>query len=269
MKQTAMIAIFLLGIGVGPLAAQEKVVVGGSGALTLEIADLAKAYIAKNPSEAIQVLMEGMSNTGGMEGVKLGRLTIGLVSDEPKGADREKLVYMAVGRTPTGVAVNKSNSVGNLSEAQICDIFSGKIQSWKVVGGPDEKIMVLTRKKDDANTGTIRERMGCFKTIQITGDAIALVRGAEVLDALNYRPATIGIVNVNATLAERPNVKTLAIDGVAPSADSVHSGKYKFYDEKGVVTLGPPKGAAKRFLDFVASAEAQKFLTRRGMVGVK
>ena len=76
-----------------------------------------------------------MSNTGGMEGVKLGRLTIGLVTDEPKGADKERLVYRAVGRTPTAVAVNKALSVNNLSEAQVCDIFSGKIKSWKDVGG--------------------------------------------------------------------------------------------------------------------------------------
>jgi phosphate transport system substrate-binding protein len=269
MKKEVMLAVLALCLFAAPLAAQEKVVIGGSGSLTDEIADVAKAYMAKHPSDTIQVLMESMSNTGGMEGVKVGRLQIGLVTDEPKGADKEKLAYVPVGRTPTAVAVNKSLPVGNLTEAQICEIFSGKIKSWKEVGGPEAKIMVLTRKKDDANTGTMREKMGCFKNVQITGDAIALVRGSEVLDALDKRSATIGIVNVGTSLTERQNVKALAIDGVAPGPDSVQNGKYKYYNERGVVTLGAPKGAVKRFLEFAASPEGQKILARRGVIPVK
>lgn len=269
MKKTVMVALFLFCIGATPLAAQEKIVIGGSGSLTDEMADLAKAYMAKNPTESIQVIMESMSNTGGMEGVKVGRLTIGLVTDEPKGADKEKLVYKVIGRTPTAVAVNKTLPVTNLSEVQICEIFSGKIKSWKEVGASDSKIMVVTRKKDDANTETIREKMSCFKTLQITPDAVALVRGSEVLDALDKRPNTVGIVNVGTSLSERQNVKTLSIDGVSPSGDAVQSGKYKFFNERGVVTLGAPKGAAKRFLDFGTSADGQAILARRGVVAAK
>jgi phosphate transport system substrate-binding protein len=268
-KKIAVVTSFLLCIGVMPGAAQEKVVVGGSGSLTDEMADLAKAYMARNPSDSIQVLMDSMSNTGGMEGVKLGRLTIGLVTDEPKGGDKEKLVYKAVGRTPTAVAVNKALPIANLSEAQVCDIFSGKIKSWKEVGGGDAKIMVLTRKKDDANTETIRERMSCFKSLQITGDAVALVRGSEVLDSLDKRSNTVGIVNMGTSLSERQNVKTVSIDGVSASPETVQGGKYKFFNERGVVTLGAPQGITKRFLDFVASAEGQKILSRRGVVPVR
>jgi hypothetical protein len=50
----------------------------------------------------------------------MGRLNIGLVTDEPQGADKEKLVYKTLGRTPTALAVNKTLPVTNLTEAQIC-----------------------------------------------------------------------------------------------------------------------------------------------------
>jgi phosphate transport system substrate-binding protein len=269
MKQLTLIIIFMFCVGIGSLAAEEKVVVGGSGSLTEEIAEVAKAYMAKHPSDTIQVLLDSMSNTGGMEGVKVGRLTIGLVTDEPQGADKEKLVYKIVGRSATAVAVKKSVPVSNLSEAQVCDMFSGKVKSWKEVGGNDAKIMVLTRKKDDANTEAMREKMGCFKNLHITPDGIALVRGSEVLDALDKRSGTVGIVNVSKSLSDRRNAKTVAIDGVSPSADAVQAGKYKFSNERGVVTLGAPKGAAKRFLDFMAEPEASKILARLGLVSVK
>jgi phosphate transport system substrate-binding protein len=269
MKRSLKIGLFLLCMTTAPVAAQEKVVIGGSGSLTDEMADLAKAYMAKNPSDSIQVQMDSMSSTGGMEGAKMGRLTIGLVTDEPQGADKGKLVYKAIGRTPTAVAVNKANQVGNLSEAQVCDIFSGKIKTWKDVGGSDSKIMILTRKKDDSNTESIREKMMCFKTLHIAADAISLVRGSEVLDALDKRTNTVGIVNVGTSLTERPNAKAISIDGVSPSTENVQSGKYKFFNERGVVTLGAPHGASKRFLEFVASAEGQKILVRRGVVPSK
>ena len=58
MNKSAMIAVFVLALQIAPLAAQEKVMVGGSGSLTEDMAELAKAYMTKNPSDSIHVLME-------------------------------------------------------------------------------------------------------------------------------------------------------------------------------------------------------------------
>jgi phosphate transport system substrate-binding protein len=167
-------AIFLFWMGIGVVGAQEKVIIGGSGSMTDGMAELVKAYLAKHPSESVQVVMTGMSNTGGMEGTKFGRLAIGLVTDEPKGADKDKLIYKAVGRTPVGVALHKSTPISKLCTAEICDVFSGKITSWNEIGGGNAKIVVLTRKRDDANTLPFRENMACFKDLHITSNAVAL-----------------------------------------------------------------------------------------------
>jgi len=48
-------------------------------------------------------------------------------------------VYKALGRTPAGVALHRSVPVNGLSEAQVCDIFSGKITSLKEVDGNDAR----------------------------------------------------------------------------------------------------------------------------------
>jgi phosphate transport system substrate-binding protein len=262
----AIMMIVLLSAAVA--GADEKIVIGGSGSLTDEIHDVAKAYMAKNPGVSIQVLMESMSSSGGMEGVKVGRLTIGLVTREPRGEEKDKLVYRAVGRTPVGVGVNKSMPVANLTEAQVCDIFGGKIKSWKDVGGSDVKITVLSRNKDDINLDTMKAKMPCFKDTHITSDAVVLIRGSEVLDAIDKRAGMVGIVNVAGSLTERPNVKALSIGGVAPTVETVRNGKYKFYAERGVVTLGQPQGSVKKFLEFAAGPEAQKLLAQRGLIPV-
>ena len=267
-KNLMIIGFLLLRLWPGPLVAQERVIIGGSGSLNEEMQNLAKSYMAYHPLETIQVLGESMSSTGGIEGVKRGRLSIGLVARKPSGGDEKLLVYRPLARSAVAVAVHNSIPISSLSDSQVCDIFSGRIRSWKDAGGSNLKIVVLTRKKDDANTQTVRAHMGCFKTLTVAADAIVLVRGDEVLDALNNRPGTVGIVNVGSSLAERRNVKTLASGGVIPSAENVLNGKYPLHGERGVVTLGVPKGGVKRFLAFVGSQEGQKILSRRGIIPV-
>jgi phosphate transport system substrate-binding protein len=266
--KTKLITMLIVLLSVGGLWADDKVVVGGSGGLIDEMEDMAKAYMAKHPGEKIDVIDESMSTSGGIGAVLAGRLTIGLVTRPPKGEEKAKLAYRAVGRSPVGVAVHKSLAVSNLSEAQICGIYSGRIKSWKEVGGEEAKIMVITRKQEDNNTEVMRDKIACFKDLKLAPEAVALSKGTEVLDAVNKRPTATAIVSVATSMFERPDVKAVTIEGVPPSAEAVKSGKYKVYNERGVVTVGAPAGTAKKFLEFVASAEGQKILAKRSMIPV-
>jgi phosphate transport system substrate-binding protein len=111
--------------------------------------------------------------------------------------------------------------------------------------------------------------MSCFKSLQLTSDAVLLVRGSEVLDSLNKRPGTVAIVDAGGSMMERPNVKPLAVSGTAPSLEAVRSGKYKYFNVIEFVTLGEPKGIAKKFIDFVKSADGEKILEKYGMAAVR
>ena len=262
-------AIFVLTLSVASTLAEEKIVVGGSGSLTDEIIDAAKGYMAKNPGDNVEVRPESMSTTGGIEGVQNGRFAIGLISRHLNDGEKGKLVYRAIARSMAGVAIHKSLPLSVVNDTQICDIFSGKIKSWKEIGGTDGKITVLTRKRDDNNTDTFRKIMECFKDLTLTPDALALTRGSEVLDALDKRPGTIAIVNMGANFNEHHNLKALAINGVAPTAETVKSDKYKFYHEHGAITLGEPQGLTKRFLEYLNTSEGQKRIASRGAFGLR
>lgn len=262
-------AIIALMLSARLTSAEEKIVVAGSGSLTDEMVDAAKAYMAKNPADNVEVRPESMSTTGGIEGVQTGRFAIGLISRRLNDTEKGKLAYRAIARSMAGVVLHKSLPVNALTDAQVCDTFSGKIKSWKDLGGTDAKITVLTRKRDDNNTDTFRKQMECFKDLKITPEALALSRGSEVLDALDKRPGTIGITNMGSNFKEHQNLKALAINGVAPAAETVKSDKYKFYHEHGAVTSGEPQGLAKRFLEFINTPEGQKIIASRGAFGLR
>jgi len=270
MKQLTIITALALCLGIGPLAAQEKTVVGGSGAMGTATEALAKAYKQKHPSETLEVLPEPMSTTGGIEGAKGGRLTVGIITRSLEDNEKKQgLVYRAVTRIPVVIGVHKSLPVANLSESQVCDMFSGKIKSWKEVGGGDGKITVLGRKKDDNSMETFRELMACFKSLQLASDAVLLVRGSEVLDSLDNRPGTVGVTVAGSVMMERPNIKAVAVAGVSPTLDAVKSGKYRYFNEVGVVTVGEPKGTAKRFVEFINSSDGEKVLEKFGMAAIR
>ncbi len=267
--KTRQLAIFILLWSFSPGFAQEKIVVGGSGSLNDEVKLLAKAYMVKYPSETIDVRPESMSTEGGIEGVRLGRLHIGLVSRPLTQAEKGKLVYLPIARSMAGVAFNHSIPIGNLTEAQVCDIFSGRLKNWKNLDANDVKITVLTRRRDDNNTETFREKMSCFKDLAITQDAVPLVRGSEVLAALDKRVGTIGIVNLGSTFREFEHIRIAAINGISPTADSARTEKYRYFNERGLVTLGEPRGLIKRFIDYMSTPEGRKIIGSLGAIPIR
>ena len=217
----------------------------------------------------MEIRPESMSTEGGLEGVRGGRFHIGLISRPLNASEKGKLVYLAIARSMAGVVIQKSLPITNLSDAQVCDIFSGKTKSWKEVGGNEAKIVVLTRKRDDSNTEAFRNKMPCFKDLVITSDAIPLLRGNEVLAALDKRSGTIGITNLGSNFREHENIKAVAINGVNPTAETARNEKYRFFREQGLVTLGEPQGLTKRFLEFMATAEGRKSIGSQGAIPLR
>jgi len=250
-------------------SAQEKVMIGGSGSLREPMKELAQVYMAKKSSDVIEVLEEHLGSSGGIEATKAGRLSIGLVSRPPRENEKGSLLYRPLARTPVIVAANKGANIANLSEAQVCDIYSGRVKSWKEVGGADVKVVVLMRSKDDANFEGMKNKLPCLKETKITSEAIPLNRSGELQDALERRTGTVGIINFGIERKEHPTIKVVSIGGIETTLEAVYQGKYPYYYENGIVTLGEPKGAAKRFLDFIGSAEGKKILAKSDIVFVR
>ena len=267
--KTQIIAILALILSSPFASAQEKIIIGGSGAVNDELTELAKIYMSKYPSDSVEIRPESMSTEGGLEGVRGGRFQIGLISRSLNASEKGKLVYLAIARSMAGVVIHKSSPITNLSDAQTCDIFSGKTKSWKELGGNEAKIVVLTRKRDDSNMEAFRNKMPCFKDLTITSDAIPLLRGNEVLAALDKRPGTVGIANLGSNFREHENIKAVAINGVSPTAETARNEKYRFVREHGLVTLGEPQGLTKRFIEFIATAEGRKIIGSQGAIPLR
>jgi phosphate transport system substrate-binding protein len=140
------------------VAYAETVEVHGSTTVAANLLTPKKAEIEKAAGIELQIIGNGSGRGLGdlIEGkVKLAMISAPL-ADEAKSlkakgtsVDEAALKPFQVGTAHIVFAVHPSNPVKSLTAGQMADILSGKIKSWKDVGGADKPILVICAGKGD------------------------------------------------------------------------------------------------------------------------
>ena len=166
-----------------------------------------------------------------------------------------------IGAYSVAVVVNAANPIGNLTRAQVRDIFTGVIQNWKEVGGSDAPIHLYIR---DPISGT---HLG-FRELAMENKPYAdtpnlFTNYAAIVEAVARDAGGIGYSSIE--LENNAGVKPVSIGGIGPNAADVDKGNYPYarvlhlYTSKGHET---PE--ALDFIQFVLSPQGQAVLTRTG-----
>lgn len=260
--------IFLLLMG--PLSGADKEVTLTGSTTVLPIAqNAAESFMQIH--EDISVSVRGGGSGVGIAALIDGRADIGNASrpikkDEIKAAKKKGVDVESHVIAKDGIAmvVNKENPVDNLTLEQLKKIYNGKITNWKDVGGFDKKIVVVSR---DYSSGTF----GVFKELVLRGGKVknsALMLGSNkaILTTIPNSPGAIGYIGLG-YLSDK--VKALKVDGVQPTAKNVKKGTYVLSRPLFMYTDGEPKGAVKKFIDFVLSKQGQKIVKKIDYIPVK
>jgi len=159
------------------------------------------------------------------------------------------------------VVVNKQNPISEIDINTLKDIYTGKINNWKIIGGLDRPIVVISR---DIASGTFEvfksKVLQGAKTIQ---SSLMLVSNKEIAGTVAQTPGAIGYVGIGFLTDE---IKALKINSVMPSPETVKNGTYKLARALYMYTNSEPKQATKTFIDFVLSAQGQKIVQEAGYV---
>lgn len=235
----------------------------GSTSMEKVIGFLSEAYMEQN--ENVKVTYNPTGSGTGIQAVAEGRCDIGLSSRDLKDEEKENLTETVVAIDGIAMIVNTENTVTDLTLEQISAMYRGEITNWSEVGGDDAPIVLIGR---EAASGT---RDG-FESITDTKDLCKynqeLTSTGDVVQTVSSNPNAIGYASLASV---KDTVKTVAVDGVTPSNDTVQDGTYKIQRNFVLVT---PKDkalseAAQEFFDFATSAEADSLITEAGAVPVK
>jgi len=212
-----------------------------------------------------------ISIAGGGSGVGLKQVGEGLVdignsgrkpTDEEINKYQLKIFKWAI--DGVGVVVNPKNKVKALSKSQLIDIFSGKINNWKSIGGVDKPINVYTRDKASGTRAVFWKK--ALDKREITAKANFVVSNGAMKSALSSDPYAIGYVSVGYI---DESVAPVALCGIEPTLENVKQGKYQIARGLYSNTKGEPSGLTKKFIDFIFSPEGQKIASEKGFIPVQ
>lgn len=240
----------------------------------------AERYQALHPEVRISV-------TGGGSGTGIAALINGTVDianasrrikpeeSEAAKANGAEPVEFIVARDAIAVIVNPQNPINRLTLQQISDIYSGKINNWKALGGEDRPIVRLSR---ETNSGThvyfLEEvlRLGDKENETLfSTDTLLLPSSEGITVELRQNPNAIGYDGLGYVT---PDVKVIAVAResgapyILPTVESVNSNSYPIARDLYMYTAREPSGAIKQYLEWIFGPEAQTIVLTLGFVPV-
>jgi len=185
-------------------------------------------------------------------------------------------VEHVIARDAIAVIVNPENPVSELTLQQISDIYSGKFNNWKELGGEDRPIVRLSR---ETNSGThvyfletvLRLGSKTDKTL-FSMDTLLLPSSEGIIAEIRQNPNAIGYDGLGYVPKDLKMVAIAKEAGgayVLPSIATVNDRTYAIARDLYMYTNGQPTGAVKKYLDWIVSPEAQQIVADLGFVPAK
>jgi len=244
----------------------------------------AEAYDKVDPTVSVEV-------SGGGSGTGIAALISGTVDIancsrkmEPEeiaktkqntGSDPQE--YM-VGYDALAVYVHKNNPIEELTLEQLAEIYSenGKITKWSELGiklpeGFPNEIIRVSRQSNSGTYAYFREAI-LGKGHDFKLGSRDLHGSKDVVELVSKTPSAIGYSGMGYATHEvkMVKIKKKATDtAYAPSVENTLNGTYPISRPLYMYTLGQPKPAIKKYIDWLHSVEGQKIVTQSGYVPLK
>ena len=222
-KVLLLLSSVLAGLELASAAAPEhKIVISGADSMLLLAQKTAKSFSLSHAGTQIDV-------TPGGEARAIQQLSKGVdvaqgVSSAPRSAaDR---LQLAVGIETSVVVLNKSNTVSELTLAQLKQIFTGKITNWKEVGGKDGAIQIYST--ESAAGGSLFLRDSLLQDEEFDTSMRGFTNSREMIAAVAADPRGIGFGPVtDASAVKLPRVsKGKSFVYVEATVDNIRAARY-------------------------------------------
>ncbi len=252
----AFATVALIGSAVPAIASATSVITISGATASYPLVQLLAHKYAKLLKNKVSFRISQGGAQIGINDVAAGRVTIGDVSRDPLPTDPAGLVFYPIAKYGICVVTNKSNTLPNLTEAQVQAIFTGKLHEWSQVPGATTSgpIDLISRT---STAGVLTN----FKTLFLANKSVATTAAQEPSEGLleqqvSSDPHAIGFLSNYR--ADQGTVNPVGFNGVACNLANATSGQYtataRFYE----VTTGKATGAAAKFIAWIDTSKAAK-----------
>lgn len=247
-----------MGTGASSAEVSGNLVIVGNGPEQPIIELLVRAFERANPRAYVDVVWDDHSKA--VEMVKAGEAHLAVTGSEESGLAATQIAWDGI-----GILVHLSNFTKEVTKQQIADIFSGKVKEWSELGGPETKILLIDRPRNQNVRDAFESQLGITGKIPDTAKVIArddkvvktVVGTLPPLSAVSYISLSQGLSVVSGGVA----VRLLPIDKVEPEIPTVKDGRYPLRRPVLLLSRKESNPLAEAFIQFALSPPGQQIVT--------
>ncbi len=262
-----IVAVLMLASIICGSAWAKNISIKGSTTVLPIAQKIAEAYMKENPDISISISGGGSGN--GIKAIIDGTTDIADSSRFIKG--KEIKLAMEKGRYPVPFSVaydcivpvlHPTNSVKNLTTDQLKAIYKGEIKNWKKVGGPDRRIVVVSR---DTSSGTYEVwAKKIMKKERVFPGALLQASNGAVLQTVAKNKNAIGYIGLGYM---NKSVKPVTVNNVKGTSETTLNGTYPVGRPLYMFTNKWPEGEIAKFINYILHPEkGQKLVSDIGFV---
>ncbi len=257
---SALLCAGLLTLLALPAAAEVSgsMVIAGHGPEQRVMEALAHAFEKANPRAYIDVVWDGNSKPLDMVKGKQAHIAV-------TGASADGLRSVQIAWDGIAIMVHRSNFTKEVTKQEVADLFTGKYKIWADLGGPDTKVLLIDRPRNENNRDAFEELLGIAGKIPDTTKVIA--KDEKVIKTIagtlppNSAVTYLSLGQALEAVASGVPVRLLPVDKVEPETPTVKDGRYFLRRPILLVSNADSDPLVAAFEQFAMSDEGQKIIS--------
>ena len=223
---------------------------------------LGEIFMEKYPDVTVQ--SEFIGSGAGIEAAGNGSADIGNSSRNLK--DEEKANGIAeniVAIDGIAVVTHTGNTAESLTKDELINIYNGTITNWKDAGGADQPIVVIGREAGSGTRSAFEELLKLEDACKYSNE---LDSTGAVMAKVASTPGSIGYVSLDVL---DDTVKTLNLEGTAPTPENIKAGSYFLSRPFVMATKGEiseQKDVVQALFEFIHSDEGKELVESVGLI---
>jgi phosphate transport system substrate-binding protein len=229
-----------------------KLTVTGSSTVAPLVLEIGKAFEKRHPRVRIDVQTGGSSR--GIADARSGLSDIGMASRALTASEAD-LVGTPIARDGICLIAHKSNTISDLDDAKVVELFTGRITDWSAVGGKAGRVTVVNKAEGRSTLELFLQhyklKPSDVKASVIIGD------NAQGVKTVVANPGAIGYVSIGSAefeVEQGTAIKLISMAGIKPSSAAVRDGTFPLSRPLTLITKSAPAGLVAAFLDFARSS---------------
>ena len=226
---------------------------------------LAESFMEKYPN--VSVTAEFVGSSAGIEAVSAGSADIGNSSRNLKDEEKKRgVVENIVAMDGIAVCVDPANTVTDLTNQQLIDIYTGVVTNWSELGGSDMPVVVIGRESGSGTRSAFEEILGVENACDYANE---LDSAGAVMAKVAFTPGAVGYVSLDVV---DDSVIVLSLGGVEPTEDNIRGGTYSLSRLFVMATKGAiseQNELVQAWFGYVYSEDGQEIATQAGLITIQ